>query len=97
MAANPGRYSQVKLDAWIIMPDHLHGILLLESASPDSLGTIIGQFKSKSTKAVRGMGYRGFGWQERFHDHIVGNHEELQRVRTYIHENPLRWEAERND
>jgi REP-associated tyrosine transposase len=91
----PGRHPQVKLDAWIIMPDHLHGILHLESASV-SLGTAVGQFKTKSTKAIRGFGYRGFGWQERFHDHIIENLKELDRIRTYIRENPMRWEAKRN-
>jgi REP-associated tyrosine transposase len=93
----PGRHSQVKLDAWIIMPDHLHGILHLESTLPGSidLGVVIGQFKSKSTKGVRGMGYRSFGWQERFNDHIIRDLKELERVRTYIHQNPRRWEANR--
>ena len=91
----PGRHPQVKLDTWIVMPDHLHGILLFESASVP-LGTAVGQFKSKSTKAIRGFGYRGFDWQERFHDHIIENLKELERVRTYIHQNPVRWEARRN-
>jgi REP element-mobilizing transposase RayT len=94
----PGRYPRVKLDAWIIMPDHLHGILILEPA-PDSLaaslGIVVGQFKTKSTKAVRGMGYRGFAWQERFHEHIIETLEELERVRAYIQQNPQRWEAKR--
>jgi REP-associated tyrosine transposase len=91
----PGRHSQVELDAWIVMPDHLHGILLFESASV-SLGTAVGQFKSKSTKAIRGFGYGGFDWQKRFHDHIIEDLKELERIRTYIHQNPMRWEARRN-
>jgi REP-associated tyrosine transposase len=96
----PGRHAGVILDAWIVMPDHLHGILILEPAPPSpaaSLGTVIGQFKSKSTKGVRGMAYRGFAWQERFHEHIIGNLEELGRVRDYIRQNPQRWEAKQNE
>jgi len=91
----PGRHPRVTLDSWILMPDHLHGILILgpvaqEDEIASSLGTIVGQFKSKSTKSVRAM-YRGFAWQERFHDHIVESHEELNQIRTYIRQNPERW------
>jgi putative transposase len=95
----PERQPQVDLDTWIVMPDHLHGILTLKPTPEkpaQSLGMIIGEFKSKATKAIRMSGYRDFDWQERFHDHIIKNLEELDRIRTYILQNPQRWETKHN-
>ena len=95
----PGRYPRVRLDTWIVMPDHLHGILILEPAPEEtaaSLGIIMGTFKSKATKSIRAMGYRSFDWQDRFHDHILKNVQELEQARTYIRENPRRWETNTN-
>ena len=95
----PARQPRVDLDTWIVMPDHLHGILMLKPTpekSAQSLGMVVGEFKSKATKAIRMSGYRGFDWQERFHDHIIKNLEELDRIRTYILQNPQRWEIKQN-
>ena|SRR5215210_4954 len=93
----PDGCPRAKLDAWIVMPDHLHGIVILEPVPPDSeetsLATVIGQFKAKCTKSIRAMGYLAFTWQERFHDRILDSLEALERTRTYIRQNPQRWEA----
>jgi putative transposase len=82
------------LDAWIVMPDHLHGIVILgpEDRERTSLSTIIGQFKSRATKAIRRI-YRAFDWQERFDDRILRDIQSLERARAYIQQNPQRWEA----
>ena len=42
---------------------------------PNSLGSIIGQFKSVCTKRIRKMRYRDFAWQPRFYDRIIRNHD----------------------
>ena len=34
-----------------------------------------------------------FGWQERFHDHVVRDDNELCRIREYIKNNPLNWKG----
>ena len=97
--AIPGECPRATLDAWIVMPDHLHGIVVFGAAStesePASLATVIGQFKKRSTKAIRARGYQAFAWQERFHDSILDSLEALERARAYIRENPQRWEAKR--
>jgi len=101
----PRRHPRVSLDEWIIMPDHIHGILIFQENQKDgpspeqpslllaeSLGAVIGQFKSKATKRICwGLRLRDFAWQERFHDAIVRDPEALERLRAYIRENPLRW------
>ncbi|HZF07173.1 MAG TPA: transposase [Thermoanaerobaculia bacterium] len=96
---------QVTLDEWIVMPDHIHGVLVFQGKpekgqSPaeasrlpaQSLGAIISQFKSKSTKRIRrDLGRPDFAWQTRFHDTILRDPDDLERVRAYIRANPSRW------
>ncbi|TSC59030.1 MAG: hypothetical protein Greene041619_211 [Candidatus Peregrinibacteria bacterium Greene0416_19] len=59
-----------------------------------SLGAIIGQFKSVCTKRILAVGFDDFAWQSRYHDVIIRNHENLERIRTYIRENPMKWESD---
>ncbi|HYU30801.1 MAG TPA: transposase [Thermoanaerobaculia bacterium] len=91
----PEVHPRVSLDEWIVMPDHLHGILFfgpMEAESPSSsLGVVIGQFKKRSTKRIRSMKAADFAWQERFHDQIVPNARALERYRAYIRRNPREW------
>ena len=61
---------------------------------PNSLGSIIGQFKSICTKRINGIGKKSFVWQPRFYDHIIRNESDLRRIRTYIQNNPLKWELD---
>jgi hypothetical protein len=53
----PAVRSYVRLDAWVVMPDHVHGLIGITTESPNefrlhahSLGAIIGQYKSVCTK-----------------------------------------------
>ncbi len=112
----------VELDEYIIMPDHLHGILFIETVTrnvetprrgvstmhipnphhnpewkPNSLGSIICQFKSICTKQIRAIGFHDFAWQTRFHEHIIRDEKELNIKRRYIINNPLKWEFDRNN
>lgn len=98
--AIPGIHPHVMLDEWIIMPDHLHGILIFEGieANPlapsrlaaGSLGAVIGQFKKRSTKRIRAMKSPAFAWQQRFYDQILKDPQALETCRSYIRENPKR-------
>ena len=81
----------IKLDEWIIMPDHFHAILMINNKinNPrNNLSNIIGGFKSSSTKRIHLLGYSDFEWLGRFHDHIIRNDYELARIRKYIMDNP---------
>ena len=78
------------------LPKHetIHRIVST-SLQPNSLGSIIGQFKSVCTKRIRSLGYSDFAWQSRFYDRIIRNEKELFNVRKYIEQNPLKWELEK--
>jgi hypothetical protein len=57
---------------------------------PNSLGSIIGQFKSICIKKIRKKGYKYLKWQSRFYDHIMQDRNELNRIKIYIRANPNR-------
>jgi REP element-mobilizing transposase RayT len=62
---------------------------------PDSLGSILGQFKTKCTKKIRANINSSFKWQDRFHDRIIRDEKELQTIREYIFYNPLNWKKDK--
>ncbi|MEM7799308.1 MAG: transposase [Chloroflexota bacterium] len=99
----------VVLDRFVVMPDHVHGLLFLTSGydhephsqpnnAPGSLGAIIGTYKSNAGNRARAL----LGsidmkiWQRGYYDRIVRDESELNRIREYIRLNPIR-AAERRD
>ena len=95
----------VALDAHVVMPNHLHGIIVIRhdapaqsidtphkvSLKPGSLGAIVGQVKSICKKRIKAAGTSYFDWQRRFYDHIIRDDEGLSRIRNYIATNPKQW------
>lgn len=85
----------------VIMPDHLHFILLFSGDDSleerKSLSTIIQEFKSLVTRAfiekVKAGQLPTFHekiWQKGFYEHVIRGEEEVYQVRKYIQENPLK-------
>ena len=100
----PSHYPEVELDDFIIMPNHVHGIIILKllsivetghAPSLHSLGNIVGSFKSGVSKFAHQNSFKDFQWQQRFYDRIIRNEKELFQIRKYISQNPLRWEIEK--
>jgi REP element-mobilizing transposase RayT len=106
----PRRLSALATDAFVVMPDHLHGILwvmdpcaavrpkALSGPPAGSISAAVGQFKSRVTKAAVAAGiWPAFErlWQRGFHDRILRTPNAVIRVRRYIELNPIRWETDR--
>ena len=97
-ASLPLRFPTIDLDAFVIMPDHVHGIVILGSnpelppATPTpTLSAIIRAFKSLSgldRNHVLGGAGRPF-WHRSFYDRIIRNERELTIVRRYIADHPV--------
>lgn len=69
-----------------------------------TLFDIIGTFKSiTTTKYITGVKqnnwppFRKRVWQLRYHDRIIRNENELDRIRKYVIENPLKWDNDENN
>ena len=129
----PAHFPYFYLDASVVMPNHLHGIVLIAkpfidngkrpdivetrhalSLQPDSIesqhlelesnpkhfrfrnqgkntiSAMVGSFKSAVTKRCN-ENKLPFGWQSRFHDHIIRDKNEFYRIRNYIINNPANW------
>jgi REP element-mobilizing transposase RayT len=95
-------FYNVEIDCYVIMPDHIHLIVILDKAESQkkySLSEIIGKFKSFSGKKIREIleDYEKFEWQKSFYDRVIRDEKELYQIRKYIQENPLRWEIEKDN
>ncbi|WP_165730037.1 transposase [Polaribacter sp. 20A6] len=64
------------------------------SPKPGSISTIIRSYKSVVSKNARKID-QYFGWQSRFHDHIIRNNISFNKVQNYITNNPLMWNEDK--
>ena len=101
--------STVEVGLYVVMPNHIHGILLIRDSRhaspstgrttlpPNSLGSIVAQFKSVVTKRSRKLANPPSLpiWKRNYYDHIVRNEKDLDRIRQYILSNPARWSEDR--
>ena len=98
----PQRFAHISLDGFVVMPNHHHGIVVIEERRPNQgLGQIIGPFKPLTTNryivGARQDGWprvAGRLWQDNYYEHIVRNEASLQRIRDYIARNPENWETD---
>jgi REP element-mobilizing transposase RayT len=96
------QYTYIAIDQYIIMPDHIHGIIHINdiargvgngrdrSLHPEKIKSIpelIGAFKTTSSKAIHLSGNPDFKWKKSYYDRIIRNAEELYRIRRYIENN----------
>ncbi|MDR2615807.1 MAG: hypothetical protein LBC28_04430 [Oscillospiraceae bacterium] len=86
-------YPLVSVDCFVIMPNHIHMILRIRADSSGramrapTISTVINQMKGWITKRI------GFSiWQKLFHDHIIRNADDYNRIAEYIQNNPTNWE-----
>nr|WP_221202184.1 transposase [Microbacter margulisiae] len=64
------------------------------SARRGKLSTAMGGFKRAITRFSNENDI-DFGWQSRFHDHIIRNQDEMNRIATYIENNVLMWKEDK--
>jgi len=132
----PGHFPFVILNEFIVMPNHIHGIVIIDKKNDDmkfsngnggsrdkarlvstvppppsplkstdklspgqkrfqnpgknNISSIIGSYKSVVSKNAHKIN-PDFNWQSRFHDHIIRDEKEFNRVRNYIRKNPANW------
>jgi len=94
------KHYYVDLDIFQIMPDHIHFVIYINNhtgeaclAPTNTLGSIIGSFKSECTKQIRtAMNNPKFiVWQRNYYEHIIRDEDDLNRIRYYIEQNPKNW------
>ena len=104
----PDRFNGVCLDDFVIMPDHLHGIIVLTGMAPGgtapTIGEIIRWFKASVIRRYRAgveelnwPPYEGRLWRDDYYDRILSTDDALHRARAYMRANPQRWWEKRGD
>ncbi len=100
----PGHYLNCSLDSFIVMPNHVHGIVVINDKNDVGNGSkpfpryglseIMRGFKTSSSRKINEEinESRKFQWQKSFYDHIIRNERSLENIRAYILYNPLKWE-----
>lgn len=118
------RFGNISLDQYIIMPDHFHGIIMINDTANNNanrrgevispyfenivntggetpplrkytLGQMVAFFKYQSTKIINQIyeipNYHI--WHRNYYDHIIRNQNELNEIRKYIINNPIKLQA----
>ncbi|WP_207645811.1 transposase [Geosporobacter ferrireducens] len=105
----PEFYPNISVDKFVVMPNHLHAILMIQRIRTAQgpfptmqLSDYIHRFKVLTTKlyieGVRKDSYPPFDkkvWQKSYHDHIIRNEVEYRKIWEYIAINPLKWELDK--
>ena len=102
-------FSGVETDAFVVMPNHVHGILTINPHSVGAetmgartaplLGRMVAYFKYQSTTCINELCKRPAVpvWQRNYYEHVIRNEEELNSIRQYIIDNPKQWELDREN
>jgi putative transposase len=95
----PDHFSSVELGAFVIMPNHIHGVIILHDVSEKvTLGHVINTFEGAVTRIARktelDFDLDHPVWHRNFHDHIIRNEQEYNYIVQYIQSNPSRWEVD---
>jgi REP element-mobilizing transposase RayT len=56
-----------------------------------TLAEVVRTFKAASTQLIRRAGLTEFAWQRGYYEHVIRDEDSLNRIRSYIDENPLKW------
>jgi len=106
--AIPDHFPFVRLDEFQVMPNHIHGLLCIDKPDyHDWQPNAFGPQRQNLASILRGykIGVKtyavqhqiDFGWQPRYHDRVVRNADELDRIRRYIIQNPANWESDQDN
>ena len=92
------RYPFFKIDKYVIMPNHIHAIAVIENAAGASpcptLSDIVCTFKSLTTRKCHLNNPNQKIWQTSFHDHIIRGEKDYLEIWEYIDTNPAKWKED---
>ena len=94
---NAGHYKRVETRHALSLPAKpplTPGKKRFQNQGKNSLSSIIGSYKSAVTKHANRLGIE-FGWQPRFHDHIIRTLADFYRIANYIENNPRKWSEDK--
>ena len=84
-------YHNITIDEYIVMPNHIHMIIIINEKNDLTISRIINQYKGGITKNI---GYSI--WQKSFYEHIIRNEKEHLKIKEYIQNNIENWKEDCN-
>lgn len=86
---NPVIWGDSKCLAWVLMPDHWHGLVMLGHG--ETLDSLMRRFKSISSRSVDArFRLNGWLWGRGFHDRALRTDDNVRDAARYLIANPLR-------
>ena len=80
-------YKNVTIDEYIIMPNHIHIILIINEKQEVTISQVIQQLKGIISKELKQT-----IWQKLFYEHVIRCEKEYLKIKQYIQNNPYNWE-----
>ena len=95
----PVHYPHVATDAFVVMPNHVHGVIVIRAGlkpaptARHGLSEIIRGFKTFSARMINEFRKTSGTpvWQRNYYEHIIRNDADYDRIAEYIDNNPQRW------
>ena len=92
-------YPSLKIDQYVIMPNHIHAILLLEETAGAGLRPtitdIVCAYKSLTTRECKKVRHIDKLFQTSFYEHVIRGCEDYDEIAEYIVNNPKQWELDK--
>ena len=92
------RYPSLTIDRYVIMPNHIHVILLLAEAVENhrnpTIMDIVCAYKSLTTRQCKNMRPIDQLFQTSFYEHVIRGQEDYNEIAEYIVNNPKQWELD---
>jgi REP element-mobilizing transposase RayT len=93
------RYRNLKIDQYVIMPNHIHAILVLEDAAGASprptITDIVCAYKSLTTRACKKAKPIDKLFQTSFYEHVIRGQKDYDEIAQYMINNPTQWELDK--
>ncbi len=84
------KYRNIKIDEYIVMPNHIHMIISMDNENYANLSRIIKQYKGSVTKQI------GHSiWQKSYYEHIIRYEKEYYNIKEYIQNNIVNWKHDK--
>ena len=99
LCALENRFSHVHVDRYVIMPNHIHAILIFEEeaagASPrPTLTDVVCAYKSLTTRECKKQKPIEKLFQTSFYEHVIRGYRDYMEIAEYILNNPQQWEMD---
>lgn len=91
----PISHPHVTLDAWCLVPDHLHGVLWIEDPRGAPIDDVVRRFKEQAARRIRAVEAPSELplWRPDHHVQPLRSYREVTAARAWVEASPQRWEA----